>query len=251
MKGWEARDFIKDHNSNADPMGSIVRQCATWWDEYHQTQILAMLTALFGVTGTGDIYDAWAEHTLDISATGSTVAESNLIGESTVEDACVKACGDLAQGKFALAMMNSVVANRLAKLQLLEYRKYTDPQGIERQLPIADINGKTVLVSDQLTATGSGDAKKYTTYVLGTGFIQYADAPVSHPVEGVRDPVTKGGYDKLIMRERRSMHPNGFSFVPPETDKQSLPDDELFAPARWKPVFDPKTIGAARIVTNG
>ncbi len=252
MKGWSARDFVRDHNSGADPMGSIVRQCSTWWDEYHQGQIVQLLAALFAVTGTGDYYTAWAEHTLDLSAAeGGTVADSNLIGETTIEDACVQACGDLAQGKFALAFMNSAVANRLSALQLLNYRKYTDPAGIERQLPIADANGKTVIVTDLLTATGSGTTKKYTTYVLGKGMIQYADAPVSHPVEGVRDAITKGGYDKLIMRERRSLHPNGFTFVPPETDSQSLADADLFAAARWAPIFDPKTIGAARIVTNG
>ena len=126
-------------------------------------------------------------------------------------------------------------------------------QGIERQLSIADINGLTVIVTDQVpvTAATSEVAAKYTTYLLGVGAIQTANAPVEHPVEADRDAKTKGGEDILYMRERKTFHPNGFTFTPASGDVPSPTDTVLGTASRWSPIYNPKSIAMARIISNG
>lgn len=251
--GFTARDFVFDFNSGADPMSQIVSQSARVVHKYHQGQLVTFLDGLFGMTVTEDAAweGKWADHTLDIASASATVSDDNKLGAATVDEAAVKACGDLAQGAFALAVMHSTVALNLAKLDLLEFRKYTDPTGIERQLPIADINGKTVLVTDRLKPDTTGDAAKYTTYVLGAGSIRFAEAPVKVPVEVHRDPAKNGGQDTLYIRERRAMAANGMTFIPQDGDGVSLEDADLFASTRYKPVFDPKCLAFAKIVSNG
>lgn len=245
MQAWTARDFTGDFNK-ADPMGSIASQVSKFWAKYRQTQIVGILNGVFGITATGD-YASWANHITDISASGSTVAASNKLSETTIGDATVKACGDNAADSFNLAIMHSVVANNLAGKDLLEYRKYTDPMGIQRQLRIADIDGFTVVVSDQVPVTGD----KYTTYVLGNGAIQYAPASVKHPVEGARDPYKNGGQETLITRKRETLLPNGFTWTKKTDDNASVADSELFSSSRYTPIYDPKCIAMAKIVSNG
>lgn len=245
MKSWTARDFTGDFNK-ADPMGAIVSQVGAYTAKGRQRRIVGILNGVFGVTAR-DGYASWADHVTDISAPGGTVAASNKLSETTIGDATVKACGDLAQGSFGLAVMHSVVANNLAAKDLLEYRKYTDPMGMQRSLSIADINGKVVVVSDQVPVIDG----KYTTYVLGTGAIQRASAPVKKPVEAHRDPHKNGGQEELIIRWRETLHPNGFSYVRKPDDAVSPTDEMLFDPNRYVPVYDPKRIAMVKIVSNG
>lgn len=256
-KGWTARDFIKDYH-RTDPMTNIIGQVARYWDKYHETTILAILGALFGCTPADSAIKAgWALHSTDISSSTSTVAAANKLADTAMADAAVKACGDNAQGMFSLAFMHSTVANNLAKLNLLEYRKYTDPYGIERQLPIADMNGYTVVTDDSLIDT-SGNAAKYTTYLLGTGVIRCAEAPVGKPVEADRDPAKNGGMDILYTRLRRTYHTNGFTWTGENTNTTGK-DLNTASPtlkglsdvSNYDLKFDPKVIPLAKVVSNG
>lgn len=249
MKKWSAISFIKDFNSGADPMAQIVAGVAQYWQKARQTRLIAILEAIFGITGDADL----ALHITNIATATASVADTNLIGETTINNACVKACGDNAQN-FTLAIMHSTVANRLANLQLLNFRKYTDPMGIERQLPLADINGKTVIVNDNVpvknstTATG---AKEYTTYILGLGAIRYAPAPVDVPSEMDRDPNTNGGMDMIYTRVRECMMPYGFSFKGNVSTDVGIPDTVLTASASWERKMPAKSVMMAKVVTNG
>lgn len=256
-KAWKARDFVFDFNG-ANPMAVIASQVKRYWDKQLQAEMLAILTGLFGINSTvhsDDAYSkAWEGHTLNIaSADEGQVAASNKLGETTVGDATVKACGDLAFGNFNLAVMHSAVAQGLAGTQLLEYRKYTDPLGIERSLPIADINGLTVIVYDGVpTAEGStSHLTEYTSYLLGNGCLRYAPAPVKVPFEPDRDPKTNGGEDLLYTRKRNTICPNGITYVPQSGDPVSLTNAQLGEAKRWKPVYDPKCLPMARIISNG
>lgn len=144
MAKWSVKSFIKDFNSGADPMAQIVAGVANYWIKARQTRLLGVLDAVFGVTDTD-----FAPHITDITTATATATDANRIGETTINDACVKANGDNALG-YSLAIMHSSVANRLANLQLLNYSKYTDASGITRDLPIGTINGKTVIVNDSV-----------------------------------------------------------------------------------------------------
>lgn len=249
MKKWMAKSFIKDFNSGAEPMAQIVAGVARYWQKKRQSRMISILGAVFGITGDTD----WDDHTTDLATTGATVEDTNLIGETTVEDACIKANGDNAQA-YSLAIMHSKVANRLAGLQLLNYRKYTDASGIERELPIADVNGKTVIVNDEVpvadSATASGE-KDYTSYVLGLGSMRYAKAPVDVPSEMDRDPDTNGGQDMIYTRVRECFAPAGFSFIGDATTDVGVPDTVLFDSDSWERKMPAKTIFMTKIVTNG
>ncbi len=206
------------------------------------------LAISFTDTGTtGYVLGASVDNTAS-----ATISDTNLIGETTVEDACVKANGDNAGG-YSLAIMHSTVANRLAKLQLLNYLKYTDAMGIQRDLPIGTINGKTVIINDEVTTVGSpvNGYYEYTTYLLGSGAIRYAQAPVEHPSDMKYDPDLYGGADIVYTRLREALVPYGFTFIGSTTANKAILDNVLLSSASYSREIDAKALFIARIVTNG
>lgn len=289
MAKWNAKSFIKDFNSGADPMAQIVAGVAQFWQKARQTRLIAILEAIFGVTDA----PFTSTHITNIASATATVTDANRIGETSINDAIVKANGDNAGG-YSLAIMHSVVANRLANLQLLQFSKYTDPAGITRSLPIATVNGMTVIVNDlvgtantvvyALTEDSTIDTGKtyytkagevytvvaepvlgsigtyyevsatlpteYDTYVLGLGAIRFAQAPVDIPVEMDRNPDTNGGLDLLYTRVRECLAPYGFSFKGDVSTDVGIPDSVLLASASWERKMPVKSIMMAKIVTN-
>lgn len=248
MKKFSATSFIKDFNSGADPMQQIVDGVAQYYIKKRQTRLINILEGLFGISAT-----EWNKHKTDIATDGATATDANKIGATTINDACVKACGDNASG-FSLVIAHSVVANKLNTLQLLEFSKYTDSQGITRDLPIGTINGKTLIVNDNVPVADSASAsgeKEYVTYVLGNGAIRFAKAPVDVPSEMDRDPNLNGGTDMIYTRIRECMAPYGFSFKGDVTTDVGIPDATLFASASWEIKMPEKSIMLARILTNG
>lgn len=251
---WKDRDFIKDFNSGADPMKSIVAQTSKYWAKKRQTRLIGILDGIFGITDDeSDEWDAWQLHTLDIKTSSDSASEANMVSAASAAEAAQKAVGDNSS-IFSMAVMHSKVALNLAKQQLLTFRKYTDMMGIERTINLADWNGMTVIVDDGVphaqnsSATSEND---YTTYLFGTGAILTAPAPVSMPVEVGREPKKQGGYDFLVNRIRETIHPNGFSFTADVSTNVSPTDDVLKAAASWKVVANPKVIPIARIISNG
>lgn len=241
--GWKDRDFIHDFNSGADPMKQISTQVSRFWDKKRQATVLKILDGVFGSTDdTGGYLTSWKKHTVDISEVGDGV-----MTETTMGDAAQAAVGDNAD-IFSLCWMHSKVAQNLANLQLLTFRKYTDPNGIERQLKIADYNGKTVIVDDDCPYDSTGGT--YTTYALGLGAIHYADAPVKTPVEMHREAKEQGGFDELITRLRETYHPNGFTFKLPAS-VISPTNAQLGTAANWLISVDPKLIPLVKIISKG
>lgn len=247
---WKERDFIVDYNSGADPMRQITSQVAKYWMKQRQKWMLGIMNGVFGVTGEGD-FAGWADHTYDISATGTTVSEANKFSATTAAEAAQKASGDNS-GIYTMAFMHSRVAANLAGLKLMEFQKYTDANGITRPLQIGYINGMLVIVDDGAPFTPADTAaEKYTTYLMGPGAIQHASAPVKVPVEIAREALIQGGYDVLVTRLRETMHPNGFSFTKPSGYEGSPKAEQLSDTANWEIVANPKSIAMARIITNG
>ncbi len=177
MKAWDAISFIKDFNSGADPMSQIVAGVANYWIKKRQERFVGILDALFGISGDAD----WAKHITNIAATsGTTAQDTNLIGVTSINDACVKANGDNA-GSYSLVICHSVVANRLANLQLLEFSKYTDSAGITRNLPIGTINGKTLIVNDSVPVDTGISYALTADVTLGAGKTYYTRTGSSAP----------------------------------------------------------------------
>lgn len=247
MKKWSAISFIKDFNSGADPMAQIVAGVANYWIKKRQERLIGVLNAVFGIVDAD-----FATHVSNVATAGATATDENKVGETTINDAIVKACGDNSQN-FSLAIMHSTVANRLANLQLLNYSKYTDERGIERALPLGQINGLTVVVNDLVpvedSATATGE-KEYTTFVLGQGAIRYAQAPVDVPSEMDRDPNKNGGVDMIYTRIREALVPNGFSFKGDVSTDVGIPDSVLLASASYERKMPAKSVMMVKVVTN-
>lgn len=253
-KGFTARNFTAEL-TGADPMGNITANIAKYWQKKDQSRLLMILSAVFGITGASGNAKKWHDnHIVDL---GSATATPYKIGLTDLNDLATAAMGDN-KSMFSLAIMHSQVAKTLENLQLLEYWKYTDANGVQRPMSLASANGYTVIVDDGVPAVAVGgtdankDLIKYTTYLLGNGVIRTAPGRVDIPSEVFRDPKTNGGQDTLYTRTRKTFHPNGFSFIQPTSGFSGSPTDiQLSAAANWAIKFDPKAIPMAAIITNG
>lgn len=253
-KGFTARNFVAEL-TGADPMGNITRNIAGYWQKQDQQRLLKILSGVFSITGASGNAKKWHDnHIVDL---GSATETPYKIGLTDLNDLATQAMGDN-KSLFSLAIMHSSVAKTLENLQILEFWKQTDANGIQRPMNIAAANGYTVIVDDNVPAVpvgGSGENKalmKYTTYLLGGGVIRTAPGRVDVPSEVFRDPKTNGGQDTLYTRTRKTFHPNGFEFVKPTSGFTSSPTDaQLAASANWAIKFDPKAIPMAALITNG
>lgn len=243
-KGFTARNFVAEL-SGSDPFGHIVNSVARYWNKKRQNRIIGLLDAIFGITNDPE----WAKHTVDLSVTTGTLYK---IEATTLNDVATDTLGDN-KSAYAVAIMHSNVARTLENLQLLEYWKQTDANGIQRPTTLASANGYLVIVDDGVPVdTTTDDYPKYTTYLLGTGVLRFAPGRLDVPVEIHRDPATNGGQDTLYTRIRETIHPNGFSFNVPTTGWTESPTDaQLFNSANWVRKFDAKAIPMAKLITNG
>lgn len=258
---WKDHDFIHEFNSGANPTVQIANQVAKYWNKKRQNRLIGIMGGIFSIADDStDAWDEWQKHTYNIASASSSVSGDNLVSEASAAEAAQKAVGDNS-GIFTMAIMHSKIALALAKLQLLQFRKYTDASGIERTVNIADYNGMTVIVDDGVPVANSASVsggKEYTTYLFGAGALRHATAPVLKPVETDRVSLTDGGYDVLINRLRETIHPNGFNYTLPYVSGSSGPkvvsptDAQLAAYANWSLAgIDPKSIAIARVISNG
>lgn len=247
MRGWALNSFVATITGD-DPWQALGAQIGVWRNKQKQRRLIGILNAILGVTGNAE----WDKHKTNLATTTSAVGDANKVNVDTINNAITAANGDH-KSLYSMAIMHSAVANRLANLQLLEYWKGTDANGIQRPMNIASINGLTVVIDDGVPVAASANApgqSEYTTFILGNGVIRHADVPTDNPSTRARDEEKFGGVDKLYIRYGEAMHPNGFNWKGnPATDSPT--DAELFASANWEVKFNPKAIPIARLITNG
>lgn len=253
-KGWVEKDFSYDITGGIDFMDNVAAQVADYWQDIDQDTILAILKGIFSMTSTKGAAFV-TKHTLEI--------EGNMEA-STLNSATAKACGDRKK-KFAMVFMHSVVATNLENLNLLSALKYTDKDGVTRDLTLYTWNGKLVVVDDGMPVDDITDAENpvYTTYVLGEGMIGYEDIGAKVPYEMDRDPAKNGGQDTLYTRQRKVFAPFGISYEKASQASLSPTDAELENGANWDLVhsgestekqrsyIDDKAIVIARILSKG
>ncbi len=262
--GWTEKDFSSD--ITGEDFLPAAAEVAEYWDDIDQKLLLSTLKGVFSMTGAKNL-EFVNGHTSDISDN----ITDNTFNETTLNNAIQKALGDN-KASFALAIMHSQVATNLENLKLLEYMKYTDADGIERNLTLGTLNGRTVLVDDNMptetvevpeSASGKGDGYTYiayTTYVLGNGAIEYTNCGAKVPYEMSRNAAKNGGEDTIYSRQRKVFSPYGISFK--NTGILSPTNAQLESGANWevansnegnsKAVYFPiKAIPIARIITRG
>lgn len=254
--GWTEKDFSTD--ITGEDFLPAAQEVAEYWDDVDQQTLLSTLKGIFSMTGAENLKFVNG-HTYDIA----TEPGENNFSETTLNNAIQQALGDN-KSKFALAIMHSQVATNLENLKLMAYMKGTDAEGIERDLVLATLNGRFVLIDDNMptaskTDSGSTEYTEYTTYVLGAGAIEYTDCGVKVPYEMARDAATNGGEDTLYSRQRKIFSPYGISFKQPSFTSPT--DAQLETGSNWelannnassaKKYFPIKAIPIARILTRG
>lgn len=142
-KAWVELDFSYDITGGVDFMANIAEQVAQYKDGLDQDTILAVLKGIFAMTGAKNL-EFVNKHTTDV-----TGASDGNMTATTMNSATNKACG-ANKKKFTMAFMHSDVSTNLENLKLLEHLKYTDKDGITRELDLGTWNGKLVIIDDDM-----------------------------------------------------------------------------------------------------
>lgn len=251
--GFMEKDFSQDITGGVDFYGIMARQINDYWDDVLEDSLLSVLKGVFGESTADTKKTEFIKaHTLDIS--GESKATDKVVNATTLNNAIQKASGDK-KSIYNVVIMHSQVATNLENLKVLEYYKYTDSTGVERDITLASWNGKEVIITDEGTLEGD----KYTTYVLGKGAIKYCDLDVKVPYEMYRDPKTNGGETTLYSRKRFCLAPVGLSYK--TLSKISPEKADLENGQNWGLIDDGETnstdtyphklIPIARIISKG
>lgn len=142
-KAWVEKDFSYDITGGIDFMSNIASQVGEYWDGIDQDTIIAILDGIFAMTGTKNL-EFVNNHTYDV-----TEQIDGKMSATTLNSATNKACG-ANKKKFTLVFMHSDVATNLENLNLVAHLKYTDPQGVQRELDLYTWNGKLVVIDDDM-----------------------------------------------------------------------------------------------------
>lgn len=142
-KAWVEKDFSYDITGGIDFMDNIAAQVGDYWDGIDQDTIIAVLDGVFAMTGTKNA-EFVEKHTYDV-----TEKIDGKMSATTLNTATNKACG-ANKKKFTLVFMHSDVATNLENLNLVAHLKFTDPDGIQRELDLYTWNGKLVVIDDDL-----------------------------------------------------------------------------------------------------
>ena len=151
MNSWNELDFSFDLTGGQDFLESVAEQVAEYWATVDQHTILAILDGVFSMA-SGEGAKFVTAHTNDICNKTNSNGDKGLMDGATVNVTMQKACGDN-KSAFALAIMHSMVATNLENLKILVYAKYSDANGIQRDVSLATINGRLVLIDDDMPAT--------------------------------------------------------------------------------------------------
>lgn len=263
-KAWTEKDFSYDITGGVDFMQNVAEQVSEYWDERNQEILISILKGVFSMEDTAGA-EFVEEHTHDVTNVTNSEGVLGYMDATTLNTGMQKAMGDHKQN-FTLTLMHSAVATHLENMKVLTYLKYNDADGIQRDLTIGQLNGRMVIVDDDMptetVGSGTSAVKKYHTYVFGQGAIEYTDCGAKVPYEMSRDPKTNGGEDTLYSRQRKCWAPYGVSFVGiNQIDTLSPTNAELEEGDFWKLVntggasnvkyIPHKAIPIARIISLG
>ena len=258
-KAWGEYDFASDITGTN--FMAEAQEVKDYWDEQRQGVVLSILKGIFSMSGGVDGQFV-TKHTYDI--TGETNA--NLTADA-LNRAAQKALGDK-KAKLDVIFMHSAVSTNLEGLNLIDFLKYTDANGIERDLTIGTFNGRLVIVDDEMPTTevaetteGAGNGyTAYSSYEFQKGFFEYENIGATKPNELARDPYDKGGKTDLITRVREMIVPMYISYKgtgavsPTNANFESGSNWELVNNAKTgnaKVYVSDKLIPVARIISKG
>ena len=165
---WTEKDFSYDVTGE-DFLENVAAQIADYWDKKDQDTIVSILNGIFKMADEAGIKFV-KNHTYNVTGITNSQGTVGHMDGTTINTAMQRACGD-GKNKFSVAIMHSVVATNLENLNLLGYLKYTDDEGITRDLGIATINGRLVLIDDSMptdVTVTTDEVKGVYTITIGT-----------------------------------------------------------------------------------
>lgn len=243
MKAWKAKDFTREL-TGADPLQHVANSVAGYYRQVWTAELMNIINTVIGLS-------AVSNHVTDISASGSTVTDTNKVDETTLIYAQQKALGDAAEN-FGMIVAHSMIVARYKALGLLDFVKYNEANGLQREITMPTIGGMVVLQSDRYTVDTSGTNPKYKTTIIGSGAILSArKTNYENPYYTDYDPETAAGVEKLYTKEGRVLHPNGFDFAVANVSTESPTRTELGTAANWSLKFNEKNIRIGQIISNG
>lgn len=245
--GWTEKDFSSD--ITGEDFMPAAQEVAEYWDDVDQETLLCVLKGIFSMTGQKN-QEFVNDHTYDVSMSATETG----FAETTLNNAIQQALGDN-KGKFSLAIMHSKIATNLENLKLLAYMKYNDGEGVERDLTLATLNGRTVLIDDNMPTTSLSakyvkaaktdpGALKVTT--AGSGEGEVAKATVQSDVTDVKEGdyvvLLPAGtaYTTYVLGNSAIEYTNCGAKVPYEMDrdpKEKGGEDTLYS--RQRKIFSP------------
>ena len=225
-------------------MQHVANSVAGYYRQVWTSELMNILDTVMGLT-------AMSGHVTDISASGSTVTDDNKIGETSLIYAEQKALGDAADN-FGMIIAHSMIVARYKALGLVDYVKYNEANGLQREINLPTIGGLVLLQSDRYTVDASGTVPKYKTTIIGAGSVLSARKNnYENPYYTDYDPETAAGVEKLYTKEGRVLHPNGFDFAVGNVATESPTRTELGTAANWSLKFNEKNIRIGQIISNG
>ena len=148
--GWYADDFVADFTV-ANPLAAMAARVAKYWQNKAQARLIGISEAI-----------------LSLSSMANNVKTKLTLDANTLSDTCQEIWGDH-KHVAACAVMDSAVAQEFEDKQRVDYLKYTDPNGVTRDLNVWQINGINVIIDDGLPKSGTATAAGvYTVTVDGT-----------------------------------------------------------------------------------
>ena len=138
MKGWQEKDFSTEL-TGVNWMEGMAEEVKEYYEGVDQADLLAILKGIFATTDAGSAA-AMAKHTYEVN---------DELSATSMNTGLQRAVGDKKK-QFKISFMHSLPATNLENLNLLQFLKYTDKEGITRDLTIGTFNGKLVVVDDDM-----------------------------------------------------------------------------------------------------
>jgi len=239
-KAWTEKDFSFDITGGVDWMDNVAQQVSEYWQDIDQDTILAVLKGVFSMTG-GQSAEFVAKHTYEVAGN---------LEATTMNSATVQACGDRKR-RFSLVFMHSAPATNLENLNLLTALKYTDKEGVTRDLTLYTWNGKIVVVDDGMPATDGyfparvGDEGALQVKASGAteGQIDQAKVKASGATEGQIDQAKVKPYFGKGIPVAGSYVVPGTQYVTYVLGEGAISSEDIGAKVPYEMARDPKTNG--------
>lgn len=228
MKGWTELDFSTD--ITGEDFMPMAEEVSRYFEGVHFDDLMAIIQGIFAMDDTKNNNFA-KNHTY-------TVTE---LTETSLNEAITYAGGDK-RNKYKIAFMNSLTSLPLETKNALEYMKYTDGQGITRNLGIAQLNGIVIVVDDLIPQD--------VVYIVGDKFFDVDQLPVDKAdyMEYVR--TDKGGREYYSHKERTLYSPKYISWIKDSAASLSATTEELANGSNWEVVNNGKT-GQEKVWIDG